>query len=505
MTDQNATPALLAVDWSCIIRAVLKRWNVIVLIAALSAAAAYILSAELYTPRYTATTTYVVSERNELVNIYNNLDVASELAEAFTEILNSNILKEKVSEQTGLSMDGVAIDAALITGTNLLDLHVTAARPEDAFFILQALIEHHDIVTSKVMENAVLQTLRAPKIPVRPDEPCRNKEFAVRTGIITAIASAAVLGIISYLSDTVKNTDQALTLVDSKLLSVVYHERTGLKKLRKYKKAKRKLLLNHPSCGFYFSETFKNLRARTEHRLLEDGGKILLVTSAAKGEGKTTVASNLALAFAEKKKRVLLIDCNTNEPAIDSLFEIRRNKELRLRRYSLGLSKNELDETMLFDPKSGLFLLTTGKMSNAADFFLSESMQTLFKRFYSAFDHIIVDSPSVKEGIEAECLARICPHTLLVVRQDDEKAKHINDAIDIVASAGSKVIGFVFSNVKTSVFFGSTQQNDIYGYGYGYGDGYGGKYGKYGYGKTGYGRYGYHKEAGTKIDPETIE
>lgn len=512
--EQNEAPAAMMIDWGCIIRAVLKRWEVIVLAAIISAVGAYILAGELYSPRYSATTTYVVSERSESVNVYSSLDAASDLAEAFTDILNSNILKEKVSLQTGLSMDNVKIRASLISDTNLLDLKVTTDRPEDAFFILEALIEHHDIVTSKVMGNAVLQTLKAPTVPTVPDNVRNNKGIAVKAGIAAAVAAAVTLGIICYLSDTVKNAEQAAELIDAKLLSVIHHENSRVRIGKGGLSVKRRLLIHLPSCGFHFSETFKNLRARVEHRMAEDQGKILLIASAAKGEGRTTVASNLAVAFAQKNKRVVLIDCNTVAPAIASLFSVTREKDMMLKRFSYSIGTNT-DYSVLRNEDTRLYIVTTVRMNGAAEFFLGASMKRMLEILSTKFDYIILDSPGFDEGIEGECLARLASHTLLVVRQDDQKAKRINDMIDTVSAAGSKVIGFVFNDVKASFVPGNDGKNDVYGYGYGGYAGYGGKYGSrygkysnyenYRYGKYEYGRYGYHKQQGQEIDPDTLD
>ena len=96
--------------------------------------------------------------------VYSNLNAASELAAVFTDILNSNVLKERVEAETGMELDAT-IRATLLPDTNLLDLRVTADEPEKAFFIIRSLIENHGIITSKVMENAVLQVLKAPRVP----------------------------------------------------------------------------------------------------------------------------------------------------------------------------------------------------------------------------------------------------------------------------------------------------------------------------------------------------
>jgi capsular polysaccharide biosynthesis protein len=166
------------------------------------------------------------------------------------------VLKERVEAETGMELDAT-IRATLLPDTNLLDLKVTADEPEKAFFIIRSLIENHGIITSKVMENAVLQVLKAPRVPTVPDVALDNYDVAQKAALIAVAIAACIVGIVSYFSDTLKNTQEAEHKIGAQLLGAIYHERK-YKTLRAHTGEKQGLLITDPSVGFRFVESYKN-------------------------------------------------------------------------------------------------------------------------------------------------------------------------------------------------------------------------------------------------------
>ena len=82
------------------------------------------------------------------------------------------------------------------------------------------------------------------------------------------------------------------------------------------------MLITNPARSFLYVESLKRIASRVRGRLDRKGGKVLLVTSVAENEGKSTLAANLALALAEEQNRVLLLDCDFRQPALHKIFEI---------------------------------------------------------------------------------------------------------------------------------------------------------------------------------------
>ncbi len=452
--EVRSTDTALNADWGCILRNIVKRWWMILLAAVTAASGAYILAAEFYRPTYSATATYVVSTRGNSTTVYSNLNAASELAAVFTDILNSNVLKERVEAETGMELDAT-IRATLLPDTNLLDLRVTADGPEKAFFIIRSLIENHGIITSKVMENAVLQVLKAPRVPTVPDVALDNYHIAQKAALIAAAIAACIVGIVSYFSDTLKNAREAEHKIDAQFLGAIYHERKYKTLRARIRGKKQGLLITDPSVGFHFVESYKNLRTRIEHRMAEGSGKTLLVTSLMEGEGKSTVAANLALALAQKSKKVILIDCDTTAPAINELMGLSRPKDLQLRSFTLGYS-GEVEP--LWSKEYGMYLLPARPMRGAVEFFLGGAMEAMLVSLARKMDYIILDAPPVMAGPETECLSALAQKVLFVVQQDVARAKDVNDAIDAIEAGGAHLIGCVLNNVQVSPLFNRSEE-----------------------------------------------
>ena len=466
-------------DWGCILRSILRGWWALLLAAAVAASAVYIAASELYTPKYEASATYVVSARGSATTVYSDLSAASELASAFTELMNSSVLKEKVAEETGVWDESASVEATLVPDTNLIDLKVTANSPRRAFLIIRSLIENNHIVTSKVMGNTVLQVLRAPKMPSAPKNANNARALALKAAWIAALAAAVIIGVFEHLSETVKNSPEAKSKIDTRLLVSVYHEK------RRSKNKTCPLIITQTGVGFRFAETFKNLRTGVEHGMKEAGTNTVLVAGFADGEGKTTTAVNLALAFARKSKKVLLIDGDTISPGIEDILECSPPKDMRLRGFALG---GRYSAKPLFSEKYGMYILAGKPLRYGVDFLLSGDMKKMMSALKAQMDYIIIDSPALSRGAEAGCLCTHAPVCVMAVRQDLSKAGDINDAIDTITQSGSKVLGCVLGDVRTLPLFGLDGSGYGYGYGHGYGYGYGYGHG-YGYG-YGYGKYG---------------
>ena len=240
----------------------------------------------------------------------------------------------------------------------------------------------------------------------------------------------------------------------------------------------------HRHCVFV--ENYKKLRTKIMYKMKQRGGKIILVTSVMENEGKSTVAVNIALALAQKSKKVVLMDGDIRRPAIYKILQQRLNKNQEIGEFLKG--NTEIGEILRFDKNTGLNLLIgTKHYSNSTEMVSGERMRSMLKAVRKIADYVVIDSPPTSLMADAEILAEYADVSLLVVRQSTASVRMINDTIDMLEGSSSELLGCIYNDVKTRVFSG---KRVFGGYGYGYG-GYKYGYGRYGYGR--YGRYGYGK------------
>jgi receptor protein-tyrosine kinase len=172
-----------------------------------------------------------------------------------------------------------------------------------------------------------------------------------------------------------------------------------------------------------------------------------VVTSSRPLEGKTTVASNLAIALAEISHNVLLIDGDMRRPRLHKIFDQPNSWGLSdLLREKNAVEELPLDALTKRTMVPRLFLLPGGTSAeNIFSLLWSGRMARLFTRFRQEFDYVILDTPPCLEFADARILGRYVERLLLVVRADRTDRKTAQAALDRLALDGIPVMGVIFN------------------------------------------------------------
>jgi len=476
MDNHNETnhsqSGLLSFDPIVLIQDVVKRWLLIVLIAAIVGVGTYIKTDMDYKPMYRSTTTFVVTTHSSSSTVYSNLTSTTNLATMFTDLLNSSILRNTILSEIGAqSFDGT-IKAQVVSETNLLTVNVTASDPRTAFMVAQAIIDHHETLTYQVVDGIALEVLQNPKVPAGPINYADSFGQMKRMMVFSAFAAVAAIAALSYFRDAVRSSKEAKTKLDCDVLGEIPHEVKYKTVASRIQHKKTSILITSPVTSFRFVENMRKLRQRLEHHMKEE--KVLMVTSLLENEGKSTVSVNIALSLAQKYDKVLLIDCDLRKPACYAVMG-KIPVEIGLRNVLSG--RNDYTKALIRDKKSGLYMLLEKRGNrNSGDLIASKEMAELIRWARSEFDYVVLDLPPMGKVSDAESMMELADASLLVVRQNEALAPMLNRAISALESGKAKLLGCVLNNVHTTALSS--------------GQGYGG-YGKYGH----YGHYGHY---GTK-------
>lgn len=483
-----------------VIQDVLKRWYLIVAAALIAAMATFIIMDLSYQPEYSTTATLVTTAAGASNNTYQNLSAASSLADVLTEALNSSLLRKEVLEQTGISNFDGTITASVIENTNLMNLTVTGSDPRTVFLMSKGIIEHHHVVTERILGSTMLEVLREPTVPTYPINVPDIRRSMMKMAMLAAIAVAAVLGILFFMADKVRSKDEADTKLSCRVLGELYHERKyrTLKEAVKseLKNKKKSILITDPLTSFVYTESIHKLSSRMD-KYRHKGEHVIMVTSLLENEGKSTVAVNLALSMAKRGKKVLLMDCDLRKPACGLILG---STEKSPGTVEVLRGKAKLNDCVKYLENSGLYLMSGRKsLRTATDLVNSSAMKNLLREASSKYDMVIVDTPPMSVAPDAECISEYADAALLVVRQNAAKANDLNDAVAILGKSNVHLLGCVLNNV-----YGFKNLSPVFHYGdydkYGKYSKYG--YGKYGYGKYSYGRYGRDRRKGSSKERE---
>ncbi len=470
--EKNEKRNEMVIDIFDILRDLRKDIWLILLFGISVAMCSYVVAHILYKPSYSVNVTYVVTAKG-YNNIYKNLSTANTVAQTMTSIFSSNILENKIASDIGSATIPGTVKAKAITSTNLFDLTVSSSSPKLAYRILTSIMKNYTSVTSDVFENAVLNVLAPPELPTGPDHKLNSLKIMQWSFFIAAAAMTALLTGLSVIRDTIKNEDEVMEKLDTKLFGVVYHENKYKTIRSRIRKAKKSILITSPSVSFSFVESIRKMRAKIEYKAASSGGNVLLVTSVLENEGKSTIATNLALALAQRSFKVLVIDADFYNPSVYKILQKEEQNEQEIGECIKKLS--DLKNALMYDEESGLHLLLGRRLyKNASDLIAGETFQKLIQVAKKIMDYIIIDVPPITTSADAEILADIADHSLLVVRQSTAMTKSINDAIDILAASKSELLGCVYNNVYKNMAGHRLEYGSKYGYRHYYG-GYGRK------------------------------
>ncbi len=417
----------------------------------------FIAVTELYTPVYESTITYVVTSSSASKTVYTNITKANDLATAFSNVLNSAVMKTKVSETLGEDFAGEIV-AETVNDTNLLNVTVTAKNPQTAFKAARAVIANHHIVTDEIMQNAVLQILEDPKVPSTPANSMNRGELVKRAAVIAACAMMLIVIWLSYSRDTVKNVNEFNANIDASLFSTIYHEKPHKTVKSFLTRKKTGLLITFPGTSFGYVETVKKIGTRIAYLSNKKDIKTIMVTSVLENEGKSTVAANMAIALAKKGKKVLLIDADLRRHAIYKLFEhTDGNNDIE----DVLTGRVQMTDAVHHHDMSNVYLLG-GRRASALEIELASSrrMKEIIEAAKPVMDYVIIDTAPMSVASDAETIALYCDSSLLVVRQDSAKVKDINDTVDVLRDSSPEFIGCIFNDASNET------SKMSYGYGY---------------------------------------
>jgi exopolysaccharide transport family protein len=212
-----------------------------------------------------------------------------------------------------------------------------------------------------------------------------------------------------------------------------------------------------------FSESLRTLRSGIHMSDVDQPPKVIHITSARPGEGKTTVALSLAISAANSGLRVVIVDADLRHPSTSRFFKLERSKGL----VDILTSAGTPDGGMF--RKDNLMIIPAGSKSlNPPDVLGSERMKSLIGHLKSSFDYIVVDTPPVGPVIDSAIVARLADKTVFVIAWGSTPRELVESCVQQVSH--HKRVGGVVLNLVN--------------------EGRAKKYGgEYYYGRTYYGKY----------------
>ena len=398
-----------------------------------------------YSPVYSASATYAVtSYQNGSYSTYQDNSLARQTAETAPHILNSDMFRRRLAD--ALEMDQVpgTIQASVMQGTNFLIISVTDDDPLAAHRTLQAVQTIFPEVSESIIGKFFMEPMDESGVPDRPANPRTIQLDCLSGCMLGFVVGFVVVLVLALTNRTVRREEDCVKRINTKCLTTVprIHQ-----KVRSHKTVQSLNILRR-NADPDLVEAFRSLRNRIERSSTKQGCRTLLVTSALPGEGKSTVAVNLALALAQAGKQVALMDCDLRNPTDSQILETAQGPGL----LDFLSGQQQLNDCMvsgkdLFGFSLPLIFLPAGNaVADGSAYLHNASMQKLIGFFQTQMDYLILDTPPAGLLTDAGIMAQYADGILFVVREDFAKADKILEGMEHVSQGGCEILGCVLND-----------------------------------------------------------
>ena len=394
----------------------------------------------------TAVNSLTSSEYNLNIQLVNSYQVLCKTDRVLGQVVQKLNLPYSVNALKGMVSVGSQSD------TEIIRIFVTDTDPQMAQLIANTVSEVFQKEVADIMKMDNVQIIDEAQLPAAPTGPDRTKYLLI--GVLLGLAAGVGLSfLLEYMDQTIRNKEQLQELLAVPTLGMIPHI-DGWKTGRKGHK-KQSAKANQASTSKYIKDSFSKLKVNVDFSFMESESRCIAVTSAIPDEGKTLIATNLAVSMAATGHKTLLLDADMRSPSIHGTLNITNVSGLS----DAILLKTDWRTLVQSTTVPGLSVLTAGqKVPNPARVLESKTFLLMIREMKKTYDYIVIDTPPLLPIPDSQIIAPHVDGVVLVIHQGKTKIEHAKQAKDILNLANANLIGTVLNGVK--------EKGNQYGYEY---------------------------------------
>lgn len=379
--------------------------------------------------------------RLQVADVVSGLEREYELARTNENILSGAVAdaRETIQGSNRKEFELLSLEREVKTNRELYDMFMAQLKGTSAVSDLQS-------VVARVVDPATVSDT-----PIKP----KKRMIVMLAFVLSLMLGVAVAFLLEHLDNSIRSTEDAERKIGLPMLAAVPTVELAAGQVAglHYRDSPKSL----------FSEGIKTIRTGILLSGIDHPRKTLVVTSSVPGEGKSTIAINLALAHAQTK-RVLLIDADMRRPSIAKVLGL-DNTHPGLSMLALGLET--LDTCVYKIEGSNLDVLTAGSIPpNPLELLLSDKFHELLAELGQAYDTIIIDSPPVQLVSDAVVLGSMATGVVYVVKADATPFQMVRRGIRSLQRGGASMYGIVLNqtNFRNEEYYGSYGKYNYHAY-----------------------------------------
>jgi polysaccharide biosynthesis transport protein len=299
------------------------------------------------------------------------------------------------------------------------------------------LAQYNDISERRALQDASARIISPATLP-RSASSSRTKFYAL--GGMAGLGGGFMLAfLLEYLRPGVKTSMEIEQSFDLPVVGIIPLVRSRKTRDTSYYRPLDRMV-NEPLS--HLSEAVRAMRIGLE--LSRGNAKVILITSALPGEGKSTAAMLLAASSSSSGKRAILLDCDLRLRTASGA--LRNEHQPGLSELLRGAAK--LTDVIREDPVTKAYVIPAGSMApNPADLLMSQGMQDLIAALRGTFDYVVMDAPPLLPVVDALALATVADKILVIVEWRQTPRASIHEALRVLGQEVDRVGGMVLNKV----------------------------------------------------------
>ncbi|WP_457973905.1 polysaccharide biosynthesis tyrosine autokinase [Arthrobacter sp. D1-17] len=429
------------------LRILRRNWMVVLacaLIGTLGAGAASLLIRPVYTSE---TKLFVALQSSGTVSELNQGNIFTQArVQSYVETVRTPVVLQPVIDGLGLNMSPQGL-AGSITATSdaetvLINISVANESPVQAAAIAQAVaaslinavdeLERPSRADASPVKLSIITPATAPAAPSSP-----NVRLNLILGLLVGITLGVALAILRSVLDTrVRGEADLRRITDAPILGGISFDSDATKKP----------LLTQAAPQSPRAESFRQLRTNLQFAHVSHKSKTVLMTSSLPGEGKSTTATNLAIALAQAGQTVALVDADLRRPMVAEYLGLERGAGLT----TALLGQASVEDLLQPWGSDELYVLAAGQVPpNPSELLGSDLMKELITKLEATFDAVVIDAPPLLPVTDAAVLAQQVGGVVVVVGTQKVRTTDLEKSLAALRMVHADVLGVVLNRLPS--------------------------------------------------------
>lgn len=366
--------------------------------------------------------------------------------QSYVETVKTPLVLQPVIDSLGLEVTPAelagSVEASADLNTVLITISAVDSSPVQAAAVAQAVADSLIVIVGELespntgeVSPIKLSVVTPAVAPTEPSAP--NIQLNLLVGLLVGLAAGVGAAVLRSAFDSKVRGEADLAKVTSApVIGGISFDADAAKKP----------LLTQAGHQSPRAESFRQIRTNLQFANVDSSSKTILVTSSLPGEGKSTTATNMAIAMAQSGQRVALIDADLRRPMVATYLGLEGSAGLT----TALIGTAEVEDLLQPWGDDELYVLTSGQIPpNPSELLGSEAMSSLIHRLEEVFDAIVIDAPPLIPVTDATVLAQRVAGVVLVVGSGKIQSQDLEKSLSSLELVKANVVGVVLNLLPT--------------------------------------------------------